>query len=439
MAGRSQISVLIATAVGLGAIIGAGIFVLSGTAVALAGSDAIIAFVAVGIIALIVAAQLAELGSMMPKLKGAAYSYVYEAFGSGIGFVTGILLYLCFATAISVVALGFGSYLAAGLGMPSAYAAYFAVGIIFIIAMLNLAGIKNATRADALLVAIKISILCIFIAFAFWFAASNHSGIGTNFMSLPSQGGLAPLFAASVAIFFAYSGFQVISTFMYRIKGGPRAGATALILAVAISMVLYILIVVGLIFLVPAARYTVNGNPLSFALQSAGAPQYLFVLISIGALVATASATLAMMLSASRILYQMSVDRLLPKFLSRYDGGKDVAQNAVLLSAAVGMAMVFYGNVYTVAAISNFGLIAAYLMSCFALFHFRRLRWKAPFRVPLHPYSTVVAIFGLLAFASGMPEAALEVGFAVVVLSVLAYYLMAALGSKRKARKVLSR
>ena len=112
MAAKKNISVIVATAVGLGAIIGAGIFVLSGTAIAIAGRNALIAFALVGFVALIVGLELGELGSIMPNVKGASYSYTYKAFGSELGFITGIVKYVSWATAISVISLGFGSYLA---------------------------------------------------------------------------------------------------------------------------------------------------------------------------------------------------------------------------------------------------------------------------------------------------------------------------------------
>ena len=131
MVGGKGISIWIATAVGLGAIIGAGVFVLSGTAIAIAGSYAILAFVLVGIIALMVALQLGELGSMMPKLKGAAYSYVYKAFGSELGFISGIMLYFSYATGIAVISLGFGSYLSSTIGLQeSGYGIGFAIALI---------------------------------------------------------------------------------------------------------------------------------------------------------------------------------------------------------------------------------------------------------------------------------------------------------------------
>jgi len=104
-----KISIPVALAVGLGAIIGAGIFVLSGTAIALAGGYALLAFVLVGIVAIFVGLEMGELSSLMPNEVGASYSFVYKAFGSELGFVTGILLFFSYATSISVISLGFGS------------------------------------------------------------------------------------------------------------------------------------------------------------------------------------------------------------------------------------------------------------------------------------------------------------------------------------------
>ena len=112
----STISQKSATAIGLGAIIGAGIFVLSGTALSLAGSYSLFSFVLVGVVALIVSFELGELASTMPDAQGASYSYVHNTFGSELGFITGILLYFSYVSSIPVIALGFGSYLSSLLG-----------------------------------------------------------------------------------------------------------------------------------------------------------------------------------------------------------------------------------------------------------------------------------------------------------------------------------
>ncbi len=435
-----MLSLSVATAVGLGAIIGAGIFALSGTAIALAGSEALIAFILVGIVVLLVALQLGELGSILPKSKGASYSFVYYAFGSELGFITGLLLYMCYATAISVVSLSFGAYLSSMLGLSTVfYERIFAIVLIFILALVNLRGIKKAANTDSLLVFIKIGILAIFIAFALLYAFTSGGFSPSNFASGPDRSGITPIFEASVAIFFAYSGFQAISTFTSRISGGPNAAAKAILSSVIISIVLYVLVVLGLLFLMPASRYQISADPLAGALQYVHAPSWLSYLVDIGALVATTSAALAMMLSASRILYQVSEDHLLPKILRVYNKNKDVATNGIILSAFVAVATLFAGNVYIIAAISNFGLIFSYIMASFALLHFRRIRKLGTFKVPWMPYIAIITIIALLAFMYGMPNASLVVGVIMIMVMIIVYYFLREFERKRVIRVRLFR
>ncbi|BBG27550.1 amino acid permease [Sulfuracidifex tepidarius] len=116
---KEEISVPEAIAVGLGAIIGAGIFVLSGAAISLAGSYSILAFLFIGALSVLVAMSLGELTTIFPHEKGSTYSYVFKAFGHELGLLTGIMVYFSFSTSISAVAEGFGSYLSSALHEPS--------------------------------------------------------------------------------------------------------------------------------------------------------------------------------------------------------------------------------------------------------------------------------------------------------------------------------
>jgi APA family basic amino acid/polyamine antiporter len=412
----------VATAVGLGAIIGAGIFTLSGTAIALAGGWALYSFVLVGLVAVIVALEIGELCSVFPNLNGAAYSYVFEAFGSELGFITGIFLYFSFASSISVVALGFGSYLVSLLRLTTgSYPAYFAIVLITVLAAVNMLGIRKAARADFGLVVVKIAILLAVVGFAL--LTASRSGSATNFLSLaPSSEGVAGIFGASVAVFFAYSGFQTIGTFVQSVRGGASASARAILYSVAISMVLYVLVAVSLLSLVPSDRFSISADPLAFALSAARAPGYLLTIVDIGALVATASASLALLLSSSRIMRQISLDGLLPRLMRSYDERRDVARNGVLISAVIGIAMLFSGNIFVIAAISNFGLLFSYLMASFALIHFRRLGREGTFKVPFFPYLPVVAMVAILAFMIGMPQEALVFGIVMVLALIIVYY-----------------
>ncbi len=160
---QNKISASVAAAVGLGAIIGAGIFVLSGTAIALAGAYALVAFALVGVLAFIIALELGELGSLMPYVKGASYSYTYTALGSELGFFTAMMRYMALSTSIGAIALGFGSYLSSLLGLHLAtYAVPFAIILIFLLSIVNMFGVKKAAQADFWLVAVKIGVLMLY-------------------------------------------------------------------------------------------------------------------------------------------------------------------------------------------------------------------------------------------------------------------------------------
>ncbi len=431
-----MISVKVATAVGLGAIIGAGIFVLSGTAIALAGSAALISFVLVGVIALIVALELGELGSIMPQAEGGSYSFAYEAFGSELGFITGIMLYFAYASSIAPIALGFGSYLTSLTGLGGNYPTIFAIILILVLALVNILGVSKAAKADFGLVIVKIVILIIFIVFALIIAFfGSGAAMQTNFSSGFQNANVGSIFAASVVIFFAYSGFQAISTITKDVKGGGSAAAKAIIASVIISIVLYVLVVISLLFLTPANQFMVSSDPLSFALKSAGAPGWLFTLVSVGALIATTSAALAMILSSSRVLYQIGQDKLLPKIVRKYNQKRDVATNGVLISSAIGIGMLFSGNIYVMAAISNFGILFCYLIASFSLIHFRRKKTSATFKVPLYPFLSIAGIVGLIALLIGMPREALIIGVAMILALMVAYHMLVEAES-RKVEKI---
>jgi len=423
MPAKEKISTIVAASVGLGAIIGAGIFALSGTAIAIAGVNAIWAFLLVGVVAIFVALQSSELVSIMPNAKGATYSYVYNAFGSELGFITGILSVFSNGTSISVIALSFGAYLASLLGFGvSLFSIPFAIILIVVLGIINLIGFKKAANTDYGLVILKVGILMLFVLFALVFAFRTGGSTLSNFTITPAQGTVGAFFSASVVIFFAYGGFQTITTIVSLIKGGSRSAIRAILASVVVSIVLYILVILGLLLLLPAGKYTVNADPLTFALKAVGAPSILFIIVGLGALIATASATIARILSTSRLLYQMSADRLLPKALRKYNTKSQVAVNGVIISSLIGIVMLFSGNVFVIAAISNFGMLFSYIMVCLVVIHFRRTGRNADFKAPFYPYIPVIAIISLLAFMYGMPSESLVIGVVLILILFLVYY-----------------
>lgn len=118
------------------------------------------------------------------------------------------------------------------------------------------------------------------------------------------------------------------------------------------------------------------------------------------------------------------MDGLLPKIMRRYRADRDVARNGVLISAAIAVVMLFSGNIYVIAVISNFGLLFSYIMAGFALIHFRRHGRGGSFRVPLYPYLPILAIFVLLSFILGLPNEALVLGTIMTIGLLMSYYFL---------------
>jgi APA family basic amino acid/polyamine antiporter len=141
-------------------------------------------------------------------------------------------------------------------------------------------------------------------------------------------------------------------------------------------------------------------------------------------LIATTSATLAMIMTSSRVLYQISENKLLPKFFRKFNARKDVSVNGVIISSMIGIVMLFSGNIYIIAAISNFGLLLSYLVSSFALIHFRRIKKSGTFKTPLYPYTTIAGIVLLILFIYGMPREALDIGVIIILVLFMLYYFL---------------
>ncbi len=423
--GKGNISFWTAVAVSLGAIIGSGIFVLSGTAIYLAGYYALIAFILVGILAIILALEIGELGSIMPKAKGASYSFAYKAFGSELGFMTGILYYLSSVTAVSTIALGFAAYLSSILNVSSyAMTIVFAIIIIFILSIINLSGLKKAAKLDKWLVTIKISVLIIFVLFVILVVLKSGYFPIKNFTIGKDGAGMSAIFASSIVILFAYSGFQTISSFTSRVEGGSKKAAKAILVSVVISLIIYVAVVFAMLLIAPSSSYGISGDPIALALKNIHAPIALIYIIDIGALIATISAMLAMILRSSRLLYQISFDKLLPKIARSFNKNKDVAINGTIISAIISIVMLFAGNIYIIASISMFGILFSYLMTSFALIHFRRSKISGQFKMPYYPYLTIIAIAMILVFMFGIPKNVLSISIiSILVLFILYYFL----------------
>ena len=220
---------------GVGIILGAGVYVLIGQAAGLAGNAIWLAFCLSAIIALLTGLSYAELSSMFPK-AGAEYDYVTNAFNSRLAFVIGWLVFLSGVLAAATVALGFAGYFTALTSIPMLISA---IVLLIVLTVLLAYGVKATARVAGIATLIEVSGLVIIIAIGL-----PHLG-SVNYWEMPQ--GYSGLFAASALIFFAYQGFESMVKFSEETKKPETTVPKALILALAISVILYVLVALSVV------------------------------------------------------------------------------------------------------------------------------------------------------------------------------------------------
>ncbi|MCL4365192.1 MAG: APC family permease [Candidatus Marsarchaeota archaeon] len=416
------LSIKTAVALCLSAIIGDTLFVVTGVPIAQAGSNSLLAFFVVGLLSLVIAMQLGELSSIMPNEKGAVYSFVKRAYGTELGFITGVLLFISYCAVISAITFSFGGYFLSLLGINSIILQIgVSSALIIAVSLLNMKGVRETSSFSVTLAGITIIAAIIFFAFAAYHGISNGVFL-SNLANNASQNGLGALGEAVTTIVFAYAGFQTITTFTSSIKGQGKGLAKVLLYSILISIVAYLMVAIGLIMLVPSYKSIISPEPLLYALNSAGAPEYIVLMVGIGTLVAIAAAAIAILYTASRILYQIGMDGLLPRITRRFDASRDIAVNGIWISAIISIIMLFSGDLYQMVSIGNFGIIFSWMMACISVISLRRRGAKGSFRAPLYPYLPIIGMASCVIFLLGLPRASLAIGVVLVQILLVTYY-----------------
>lgn len=417
-----KISIGTAIALCLSAIIGDTLFVVTGIPIYQAGSWAIIAFVIVGIIAIVIALQFGELGSIMPGKIGVAYSYVTRPFGTELGFITGTLLFFSYCAVVAAITFSFGGYLLFLFGVHSTAAQItVAAALIIAISLLNMNGVKKTAGLSRMLIVITIGAATIFCLYAVVHAV-QHANFAYNFASSGSQNTLTAFGAAITTVVFAYAEFETVTTFTNNVKGRGKAMAKILIYSILMSIVAYSAIAIGLISLVPASKWISSSEPLLYALAYVNAPHYLIVMIGIGTLLAISAAAITVIHTASRIIYQLGIDGLLPKFTRKYDNERDTAINGIVITMVVSILLLFSGDLYQILSISNFGIIFSWIMACMAVISLRRHKKSGSFRMPLYPLLPIIGVIACIIFMLGLPRESLALGIAIILALLVLYY-----------------
>lgn len=420
------------TSLGVGAIIGTGIFVLTGVAAHdKTGPALILSFVVSGIACVFAALCYAEFASMVP-VAGSAYTYAYATLGELFAWIIGWDLILEYAVASSTVAHGWSHYFQDFIGifnyhMPDLYRrAPFdfdpasgllsltgsafdlpAVVIAFIITAILVKGIRESATFNAIMVGIKLVIVFLVVGVgvfyinpANWhpFAPFGLTGISFFGKTLFGQTGHAgePLgmLAGAATIFFAYIGFDSVSTHAEEAKNPRRDVPIGIISSLLLCTVLYILVAGVLTGMVPYDKINIDA-PVSNAFAQVGLP-WIQLFVSLGALTGITSVLLVMMLSQPRVLLAMARDGLIPEsfFGAIHDRFRTPWKSTILTGLFVGTLAAFL-PLRILAELVNIGTLLAFAIVCAAVLIMRRKHPEAerPFRAPFYP---LVPILGIL-------------------------------------------
>lgn len=440
---KRSLGALNLTALGIGAIIGAGIFVLTGQAAALHAGPAVpLSMALVGVACAFAGLCYAEMASAVP-VAGSAYTYSYATMGELIAWIIGWDLVLEYAAGAATVGVGWSGHFVsllslfgitlpehftnaptmwctasqvgamaspgcahAGLNMTGAVVNLPAVFIVVLMSAILVIGIKESATVNNFIVILKVAIILMVVAYGVghintenWkpFIPANTGEWGTF--------GWSGVLRGAGLVFFAYIGFDAVSTAAQEAKNPQKDLPIGILASLFICTLLYIVVSSVLTGMVPYTELN-NAAPVAYALQKVGAPHWLRIAIDVGAVLGLGSVILVMLLGQSRVFFSMSRDGLLgkwagavhPKFRTPY---LSTIFTGIAVSLATGIL-----PLQLLGQLVNIGTLLAFVLVCAGVIILRKTRpdlerpFKTPF-VPLVPILGIVFCLGLMATLPG--------------------------------------
>lgn len=441
---------------GVGCIIGAGIFVRTGNAAALhAGPAVLLSFVIAGFVCALAGLCYAELSSTLP-VSGSAYTYSYATLGEFAAWVMGALLLLEYGLAASVVAVGWSGYVVSllrdygifippELTGPMGHQLTLADGrvietvfnlpallICFALAGLLIVGVSESAKVNNVIVAIKAGVIVAFIVIGGVIAVQNIDTLAANwepFIPEPTgekgEFGWSGILRAASIVFFAYIGFEAVSTAGQEAKNPARDMPFGIIGSLVVCTILYILVSIVLTLVVNYKELNVP-DPVAVAVDSFGPEWSWFAkLIKAGAIIGLTSVVLVLMYGQTRIFYTMARDGLLPRVFSTvHPRFKTPWINTILVGLLTGIAAGAF-DINTLGDMTSVGTLAAFGIVCLAVIWLRATHpeLKRGFRVPFYPVVPAVGIVSCFALIFTV-ETRVLVFFAWYTIAMIVLYFL---------------
>ena len=425
------------TLLGIGAIVGTGIFVLTGVAAAkYAGPGLIFSFIVAGVVSGLAALCYAEFASTVP-ISGSAYTYSYATLGELIAWIIGWDLILEYAVGAAAVSIGWSGYIADllksafGIVLPKTLTSSLfeggfinlpAILIVLLVTGLLILGTAESTRVNTIIVFVKLAVIVFFLIVGF-----GHINAANWHPFLPF-GALGVLQGTGV-IFFAYIGFDQISTSAEETKNPEKALPIGIFLSLLICTVLYIAVTAVLTGIVSYKKLNV-ASPVSHSLillglNTAGS------IISVGAVCGLTTVLIVLLYGQSRIFFSMSRDGLLPRFFSHvHPRFRTPYLSSILVGVFVALIAGFI-PIDIVAQLTNIGTLSAFILVAVGVLILRRTQpdLKRGYRVPLVPFLPILSILFSLAVIATLPLTTLLRFVIWLALGLLVYFLY----SRRKS------
>ncbi|MCF6160807.1 MAG: amino acid permease [Furfurilactobacillus sp.] len=392
------------TTMGVGAIVGAGIFITPGVIASLhAGPAGMLSFVLAAFVCALAALCYSEFSSTIP-LAGSAYTYVYTVFGELVAWVLGWSLVSEYMFSVSSVATSWSAYfqnILAGFGwrlpvflraapgtasVPGGRFDLIAFLIVMVISVLLLGGVHESARVNTAMVVLKIAVILLFIGVAvFYVKPANYH----PFMPF----GVGGVFKGAALAFYAYVGFDAVSSAAEEVKRPQRDMPIGISMSLVIASILYIALATVLVGIVKYTKLNV-ADPVAFALQ------YLHLtnlsgIISLGAIVGMTTVLLVMSYGGTRLIFAISRDGLLPQRLHKLSPKTHVPVSNTILFGLFAAVFAAFIPISLVSELVNIGTLFAFALVSLGVVFLRRnpdfAHVKAAFHVPLYPYLPILS------------------------------------------------
>ncbi|HWK26759.1 MAG TPA: amino acid permease [Solirubrobacter sp.] len=411
---KRAVGALDLTALGVGAVIGTGIFVVIGTGIGDAGPAVILSFVLAAVTCMFSALSYAELASSIP-VSGSAYTYAYATLGELVAWVIGWDLILEYGVAVAAVAVGWGGNLNEFLentfsftlptsistaredgGVLNLPAVVIVIAVMFLLSR----GVRETARTNLIIVFIKLAVLAFFIVVAFS-AAFN----GDNLTPFAANGADGVVNAAAV-IFFAYIGFDAVSTGAEEAREPKRDLPLAIIGSLVICTIIYILVALAAVGSLNAAALGKSDAPLAAALDEGAGISWAASVVAFGALVAITSVLITLFYGQTRIFFAMARDGLITRRVARVNPRTGTPIRLTVIMGTLIAVLAAVAPLNEIVKLVNIGTLFAFLLVNIGVWILRHTEpeMERPFRVPLVPLFPIIGIILVIYLMTRLPS-----------------------------------